>query len=312
MANRRDHNSPLTAVNFICGGCRYKFASDPERIEDAPERHHPYLYFAECPKCGGEAEQVSWEKALMASMGKHTGPKTNEGKAAVTANLAGHPTPEEALRTRFNAMKHGLRSTVATYFPAKPGSYSQCKTCDIDWDECAGSVACMKRTELFMRHRIAFESRDPGMLTDLRADLQANIQAIIDDIILAIVSDGVALRNPAYDFDKDGGFHIAKYFDSDSREERVIEEIKAHPLLKTLSEFLTRNNMSLADFSMTPKVMEDNEITMGNLAEEKNDRETLLEYQRQQTNQLNKLGELIERSRQRSNNDPIAVEYDDG
>jgi len=245
----------------------------------------------------------------MASMGKHTGPKTKEGKAAVSSNLAGHPTPEESLRTRFNAMKHGLRSTVATYFPAKPGSYSQCQTCDIDWNECAGSVACMKRTELFMRHRIAFESRDPGMLTDLRADMQANVQAIIDDIILAIVSDGVALRNPAYDFDKDGGFHIAQYEDPLTGQMKVIEDVKAHPLIKALSEFLTRNNMSLADLSMTPKVMDDNEVNMGNLAEEKNDRQTLLDYQRQQTDSLNNLSDMINRSRERSEKDPVVVEY---
>lgn len=311
MAHVRDPSSPLTSVNFVCGDCKHKFACDPGRVEDAPERDHPYRYFATCPECGGDAKQAPWEQALMASFGKHTGPKTPEGKAKVAENIAGHPTPEEALRTRFNAMRHGLRARVATYFPAKPGSYPQCSSCDIDWGTCSESVACMKRTELFMRHQIAFESKDPALLNDIRSDFHAKVQAIIDDIILAIVSDGVTLKNPAYDFDKDGGFHLAKYVDSKTGEERFIEEVKAHPLLKVLSEFLSRNGLSLSDMGMTPKIHDGNEIVMGNLASEKQEREQLIEYQRQQNKQLDELKDMIAASRDRIEKDPVVIEYKD-
>lgn len=311
MAKHRDPNSQLMEVNFVCSDCRHKFSSEPARVEDSPGRSHPFAYYADCALCGAEAYQAPWEQALMASYGKHTGPKTPEGKTAAADNLAGHPTKEETTRTRFNAMKHGLKARVAKYFPAKPGAYPHCKTCDIDWDECAGNIACMRRTELFMRHQIAFETGDPALLTDIRSDLQASIQAIIDDIVLAITSEGVTLRNPAYSFDKDGGFHIAEYTDSEG-ERQLIEEVKAHPLLKILSEFITRNGLSLNDMAMTPKIVEENDRAMGNLAGEDVQKDDLLEYQKNQTRQLEALRDMITRSQDSLKNDPIVIEHGDG
>ncbi|PHS25943.1 MAG: hypothetical protein COA83_04585 [Methylophaga sp.] len=283
----------------------------PARVEDEPERDHPYRYFAQCTDCGEESKQATWEQALMASYGKHTGPKTAEGKKASLSNLDGHPTPEEALRTRFNAMKHGLRARVATYFPAKPGKYPHCASCHIDWDDCAAQVACMKRTELFMRHQIAFESKDPSLLTDIRSDLQANIQAIIDDIILSIASEGVAIRKPAYTV-INNKIEIGKYVDANGEEQLIYDALEAHPLLKILSEFIARNSMSLGDMGMTAKVVEGNEIVMGNLSEQKEDRETLLGYQKQQTENMSNLLEMIERSKKKSKEDPYVIEHTNG
>lgn len=308
MAKNRDPFSQLKEVNFSCSDCRHKFAGEPDRVLDAPGRGHPYQYFAICPICDAEAAQANWEQGLMASYGKHTGPKTPEGKSAAAENIAGHPTAEETIRTRFNAMKHGLKARVAKYFPAKPGSYPHCNTCDIDWGDCAASVACMRRTELFMRHQIAFETQDPGLLTDIRSDLQASIQAIIDDIILAITSEGVALRNPAYSFDKDGGFHIAEYEDTDGNR-RLIEEVRAHPLLKVLSEFISRNGMSLTDMGMTVKTAEAEPHNMGNISGGDENKASLLEYQKQQTRQLEALADMIKNSQRRINEDPVVIEY---
>lgn len=311
MAKNRDLNSPLTSVSFSCPECRHKFAVSPSKIEDAPERDHAYQYFSDCPECGTESGQASWEKALMASYGKHTGPKTEQGKQNTAENLAGHPTPEETLRTRFNAMKHGLKARVATYFPAKPGQYPHCASCQIDWDDCRPQVACMKRTELFMRHQIAFESRDPSLLLDIRSDLQSNIQAIIDDIILAIASDGVTIRTPAYSI-KDGKIEIGRYVDESGREQLIYDGLQAHPLLKVLSEFISRNSMSLGDMGMTAKVVEGNDVVIGHLSEQKEDRETLLGYQKQQTEQMANLQKLIENSQRRVKDDPFVIEHKGG
>lgn len=307
MAKNRDPKSQLTEVSFVCS-CRHKFTDQPERIEDAPERGHPFLYFASCPVCGDEAEQVPWEKALMASYGKHTGPKTPEGKAATAQNVAGHPTPEEAMRTRFNAMKHGLAARVARYFPAKPGSYPHCKNCDIDWDVCRGNVACMRRSELFMRHQIAFETGDPKLLNDIRSDFHASVQAIIDDMVLAIASDGVTIRNPAYTV-KDGEIKIGRYIDESGHERLIYDELSAHPLLKILSEFISRNGLSLSDMDMTPKTVTETPDQMGNLSDKQSEPGQMLEYQREQTRQLEALRDMIARSDQRRGNDPVLIEH---
>jgi hypothetical protein len=311
MAKNRDPLNQLTSVSFKCSFCGHKFVVSPNRIEEAPERDHPYSYFANCEICDEEAKQAPWEQALMASYGKHTGPKTDQGRVNAAANLDGHPTPEETLRTRFNAMKHGLNARVATYFPAKPGHYPHCKTCHIDWDDCIKEVACMKRTELFMRHQIAFESRDPSLLTDIRSDMQANIQAIIDDMILAIAGDGVTIRTPAYSM-KDGKIEIGRYIDENGREQLIYDALQAHPLLKVLSEFISRNSMSLGDMGMTAKVIENQESSLGHLAETKDNQESLLAYQQQQTKQLENLQQMIANSQSRIKNDPIVIEHSDG
>ncbi len=245
----------------------------------------------------------------MAAHGRQTGPKTPEGKAAVTANLAGHPTPEESLRTRFNAMKHGLFARVARYFPAKPGKYPHCETCEYLNNGCEDQVACLRRTELFMRYDIAFQTGDPSLLTELQADNQAMVQAIISDIMLAIISTGVELKQPEWYFDpKEGDFHLVSY-EKDGVQE-YIYKVSAHPLLKTLADFLAKNNMSLADLNMTPKGQEDSELLRGYL-DNQGDRESLADYQRQQQAQLQALEEKFNRSREKLQRDPVMIEYDE-
>lgn len=303
-----DNSASLTRVNFHCRPCRYGFESEPARVEDMPQREwHPWAYFAPCPICAAEAPQAAWEVGLLAAAGKQTGPRTAAGIAAVTANLAGHPTPEEAKRTRFNALKHGLFAEVATYWPARPGAYAHCEGCE-HFNICHEQPACLKRTELFMRHHLAFETGDPRMLTDLRASLQAKIQAVIDDIILDITRRGVVIEAPQWYYDKDGDFHLAEFTD-DNGQRQLLKEINAHPLLKILKELIAANSLSLSDMGMTPKVQEDADILRGHLTEEKTSTETLITYQRQQTQLLEQLSGQIARSRERIGRDPVLIEH---
>lgn len=299
----------LSSVSFRCK-CGHRFSSTPGRVEDAADRtHHPWRYYADCPECEGEAGQAPWEIALMASYGKHTGPRSVEGKAAVAANLEGHPTSEETRRTRFNAMKHGLNSRVATYFPAKPGKYPHCDGCEYLYAGCYEQVACLRRSELFLRHQIAFETGDPKLLTDIRADTQAAVQAIVNDMILAISSTGVELKNPEWYYDqKSGAFSLVSFVNG--RGETVYsEKVSAHPLLKVLTDFLSKNNMSLADLAMTPKQRDDDQIMQGYLDGQDDRQESALEYQKRSALALEGLTELIERSRARTARDPILIEH---
>jgi len=309
---------PLTSVAFICSVCRHTFDQAPDRVEPAPENDwHPHAYYAECPVCHGEAEQAGWQKGLLKAWSKATGPKTPEGKAASAANVEGHPTPAESRLTRFNAMKHGLFARTAMVFPAKPGKYPHCEGCEhLETRACVAQRACLKRAELLLKHQVAFESADPSMLMGLRADTQAMVQALIDDMLLTIAMDGgPRLKSPEWYYDKDGKFHLAAYTDSQTGELVQIHKLEAHPLLKPLIDYLSKNAMTLSDLEMTPKSHDEQEAMKGFLDGKTADEESALEYQERQTMALEKLSEQIARSQQQLRHDPVLIEHgevDDG
>lgn len=301
--------NPRSDITFKCDACMHVWDSEPEEIVDAPELAHPYRYFATCVKCRATAQQIPWQRGLFSSYVKSTGPKTIEGKAASAANLDGHPTPEEAMRTRFNALKHGAAAKQALYFPAKPGKYDACETCDIDHDYCSQQVACMRRTELFMRHLIAIQNGDPEMLRENHAIQQANFAALMDDMLLSVISKGVALEAPVYSFDKEGGFHLGNYKDPTTGETKLLTELKANPLLKHIFDLIGKNNLSLSDLGMTQKVQDDNDIKMGKLQQDGVEKQSLLSFQEKQAEQLGKLTEMMNSSKENLKNDPILIEH---
>jgi len=241
--------------HFRCANksCKHKFEASPDRtIPDDTRPWHPFRYFAACPICGEECKQAHWEVALAKAFTNQTGPRTPEGKAQATKNLEGHPTPEETKLTRFNALKHGMSAKVATFWPARPGKYAQCDTCEM-FDTCKTNPACMKKVELYMKHHVAFATGDPSMLSGLRATMQANIQAVIDDMFLAIIKDGARLKTPKWYYDKDGICHVASINDPETGEAITIHEIQAHPLIKMVGDLIAKNGMTLADTGMTPR-----------------------------------------------------------
>ena len=301
--------APRSDITFKCDVCLHVWDSEPEEVVDAPELSHPYRYYATCSKCRATAQQIAWQRGLFSSYVKSTGPKTLEGKAASAANLDGHPTPEEAMRTRFNALKHGAAAKQAMYFPAKPGKYDACETCDIDHDYCSQQIACMRRTELFMRNLIAIQSGDPDMLRENHAIQQANFAALMDDMLLSVISKGVALETPVYSFDKDGGFHIGQMLDPVTGQLKTLTELKAHPLLKHIFDLISKNNLSLSDLGMTQKVKDDNDIQMGRLAQDNNEKQSMLAFQQKQAAQLGNLREMMENSKKNLQADPILIEH---
>lgn len=311
MSNKsRNYSESLDTVVFRCHACKKNFECKPARVEDEPARaHHPFRYFAACPSCGDEVEQAQYHVNLIKAWCNATGPKTDEGKAATAKNLEGHPTPEEAKRTRFNAMKHGLNARVAQYFPAKPDKYAACETCDIDRAFCASQPACQKQTQLFMLHQAAFEQRDPKHLIPIYADMQAGITAIMQQILQTILKDGVSLRTPAWAVDACGKVVIAEYLDLATGHMQKIYEVKAHPLLRALQDFLSKNGMSLADMGMTPRVIEQEEAAMGKLAQDGETQQSLLEYSQRQAAALENLADLAKRANARKMQDPVLIEY---
>ncbi len=311
---------PLDEITLRCLDCRLNFKSTTPRIDDAPEREwHPWRYFALCPECGKECEQVYWERNLLKMLAsppdpRNMGPKTDEARHRCGANVRAILNDPERLarrvaKSRFNSLKHGLYAKVATYFPARPGHYAHCTGCPYR-TECGTweHGACLHRTELFLRHRLAFQQRDPAALQDVYADNQAQIQAIFQDIILAIVRTGVEIRTPEWFPDKEGHLRLAEYELPDGTTERIMK-IEAHPLLKPMFEIMSRNGMTLPDMLMTPKASEQDDELKGFLATTESTAEAMSDFAARQAGALERLTDLIERSREKQQRDPVLIEY---
>jgi len=290
-----DITAPLDEITFYCTPCKRQFTCEPAQVEDAPEKNHPYIYYSNCPDCDMNTAQIPWEKGVMQALGKQTGPKTEAGKKSSAKNLSGHPTPEAMQTIRFNAMKHGLSAKVADFFPAKPGGYPRCTNCEHLSDRsCVPYRGCLKHAELFLKNDLAFKANDPQLLMSIRADTQAALQAMVNDIILTIALDGgVRLKTPEWYSDKDGGCHLARFEDEMTGEQVQIYKLEAHPLLKPLLDIISKNNMSLGDMGMTPKVQDQNEITQGFLDRE-TEKETITDYQQRISDQQDILRDLIQ------------------
>ncbi len=72
-----------------------------------------------------------------------------------------------------------------------------------------------------------------------------------------------------------------------------LEKIEAHPLLKLLMDYISKNKMTLEDMGMTPKAQDEQESIRGYLDHEKGSQQEALEYQRQTQQQLEHLQTLI-------------------
>jgi hypothetical protein len=308
-----DPRAKLSEVTFVCKPCRRTWDGAPDRVEDLDgeeDAYHPWAYFAVCSGCSFERAQAGWQRGLLAAWQQKPGPRTDEGKAAVRKNLEGHPTPEEAQRTRFNAMKTGLYARTAKYFPAKPDGYGWCTSCDVDRTWCAEQPACVKRAENFMLHHAAFDQRDPKILNGVYADLQAAIFSTIQQVVQTIIADGVKIVKPEYFVDKDGKLQLVEFLDRASGEWRQVYEISAHPLFKPLGELISRLGLSLTDMGITAKAVDarDEEPPMGQLAAADN-RPALTDYQERQTKALEALVGQMARATEKTKRDPVLIEY---
>lgn len=316
--------NPLDSVEFSCDECGLVFEAAPATVDPDPEQDfHPFYYTARCPAddCPGVCEQTARQRGLLKAWANATGPTSEEGKARSAANLEGHPTPEEAKRTRFNGMKTGAHAKVAQYFPARPGRYSTCETCDYYGDICRENpgrdhqnpVGCMKKAEVYIAHRVAFDSGDPGLLREMRADTQAGLQVIIDEMILQIAQDGgPRIKEITWYHDKEGEFHLAKYRDEKTGQWVQIYENKAHPLLKPLIDFISKNSLTLADMGMTPRVQQENDLLAGHLHNREQNEQDALEFKHRQQAQLEVLADMIERSQKRTETDRVLLDYKQG
>jgi hypothetical protein len=238
-----------------------------------------------------------------------TGPKTSEGKAATAANLDGHPTAEESLRTRFNAMKTGMHARTATYFPARPGKYSFCARCDVDRVWCGQQSACVKQTEIFMLHHAAFEQRDPRKLAGLHADLTASLTAMLQMAIQEVLGDGITITQPRVELDREGTPVTLTYLDDQGKRQYILNR-QANPAIKAVTELVSRLGLSMNDLGMTVRAAEaEDEVFKGRLRDDEDSRESLAAFGARMLQATEQAKAQIARAQERLRADPVLVEF---
>jgi hypothetical protein len=309
----KDWSSQLQRVAFKCGGCRASFEAVPDLVEpDESEgaAHHPYAYFAVCPHCQvPNAPQAQWQRALMKAHQRSTGPVTAAGKAASAANLDGHPTPEETLRTRFNAMKHGMAAQTATYFPAKPDGYAFCSGCDVGRDWCGQQPACVKQTEIFMLHHAAFEQRNPKILTRIHADLHAALMATLQMCLQSVLGEGVLIKQPRVELDREGNPVTLSYIDTAGKKSYVWD-YTSNPAFKPISDLISRMGLSMNDLGMSVRNVEaDEEKSLGTLKLDASTKETLEGFGVRMLEASKNAALLIKQSHEATKNDPVYIAH---
>ncbi|MDO8778936.1 MAG: hypothetical protein Q7K57_61495 [Burkholderiaceae bacterium] len=308
----KDWSGQLKLVNFKCK-CRHTFSAVPDLIEDDPDApHHPYRYLAHCPACKAEHQpQISWERGLLKAHQTSTGPVTAEGKAASAANLDGHPTSEEARRTRFNAMKHGMAARTATYFPAKPDGYAFCGKCDVGRDWCAAQPACVKQTEIFMLHHAAFDQRNPKVLTSLHADVHSALMATLQMCLQAVLSEGVLIKQPRVELDREGNSVTLAYIGEDGKK-KYIYDFTSNPAFKPIADLVTRMGLSMNDLGMSVRGFEDAEDAgkgMGVLRLDEKSKETLDAFGVRMLEASKNAADLIKQSQADLVRDPVYIQH---
>lgn len=299
-------------VKFRCDACYCRFEGEPERVVDDPDRPwHPWDYFATCTRCGSEAVWARNQRKLFEMWSKASGPKTADGQRKAIENLsASGRSPESYARSRFNNLQTGLYSRSAVFFPARPGKYRECQGCEFRETTCPSSQSCQKKAELFMRHHLAFETKDPNLLTMYRADTQAVIYAILEMIMVSVLEDGVKIETPVYWFNKDTGKLQIGEYTADTGERRTIVEVKSNPLLRPLADLLAKNNMTLADMSMTPKAQEEQEALEGHFNREQLGEASEAAYRQEVLEGISVMKDAIERTQRQADQDPILIEHE--
>jgi len=307
----KDWSAALSLVNFRCAECRTSFSAVPDLVEPDPEsEHHPWRYFAHCTRCAAQHQaQASWERALLKAHQRATGPKSPEGKAATARNLDGHPTSEEALRTRFNAMKHGMAARTANYFPAKPDRYAFCARCDVDRLWCSQQAACVKQTEIFMLHHAAFDQRDPKVLAGLHADLQASLTAMLQMAIQEVLGEGITIVQPRVELDREGTPVTLTYLDEQGTRKYIMNR-QSNPAIKAVTELVTRLGLSMSDLGMTVRASEaEGDGLRGQLQLDDDKRESMALFGERMLLATEQAKQQIATAQQKKKVDPVLVEF---
>lgn len=216
---------------------------------------------------------------------------TPETRAKISAAQRLRDPASYAL-SKTNALVTGANAKVIKMWPAKPGKYDECESCEYLNNGCAIDFQhCADKTDLYVKFLMAQESGNSAFLGQEMAATQAGIAAITAGMIRSIAQKGVSLEIPIYT-KTEKGIEVATYTDEEGKI-RTLTRTEAHPLLPHLINYISKNTMTLGDMGLTPKVKEEQRQMQGFLDAKEADRETLDEATRAQQSMVQNLMRVI-------------------
>lgn len=280
-------------IRFHCtrssGGCGARFASTDYHTDPNPDQEwHPYQHTAVCPRCAEDTHPASHQLAGWKSAAT---PLSPESRAKISAaQKSRDPASYEISKT--NALITGANAKVIKIWPAKPGKYAECETCEYLTNGCATDFQyCADKTDLYVKFMMAQETGNSAFLGQEMAATQAGIAAITASMIRILAQKGVTIETPIYT-KTENGIEVATYTDEEGKT-RTITRTEAHPLLPHLINYVSKNTMTLGDMGLTPKVKEEHRQMQGYLDAKEADCETLNEATQAQQSMVQNLMRVI-------------------
>lgn len=249
---------------FYCKDCKHLIIT-----QDWLEENE--LISAVCDICERPAEEIPSQKKhiyemVEAAKGKHTGPKTEEGKnklaEAIVKNTSGKhtgpKTPEGKYRSSLNNWKHGQTSKqLHLLAPALAGKYPECTGCEYRVDCEKSYKFCPVNIEPVLRVARAYQEGDTEEIKHLAGLQQGQIFNITKMMIASVYKHGVL--NPK----------VVSAKAKDEETEEIVMEWLANPLLKRIPEYMALMGTTADQQTMTPKSQKEQSNFEGFIENEK-------------------------------------------
>lgn len=264
-------------IRFHCtrgsGGCGARFSTSDYQTTEYPEQDfHPYQHTASCPRCGEDVHPAAHQLAAWKSASL---PMSLESRAKISAAQKARDPASYAI-SKSNRMITGANAKVLKAWPAKPGVYAECEMCEFLNNGCKVDFQhCADKTDLYVKFLMAQETGNSAFIGQEMAATQAGMAAITASMIRSLAQKGVTLEVPVYT-KTENGIEVVTYTDEDGKT-RTITRIEANPLLPHLINYVSKNNLTLGDMGLTPKVKEEQRQLQGYLDSKEADRETQLD-----------------------------------
>lgn len=298
--------------HFFCKGCVNYFMS-----ADWLEQHE--IIHALCDKCMTWAEEIPTAKirvtkGIAAAHGKHTGPKTEEGKAAgVEARKGTHTGPKTKAgkdRSRLNNYKHGLNSQTYTLLaPALPGKFPQCEGCTFRTECELKYKYCPVNVQPMLNLVRAYEENDIEAIRQIAGLQQVRAANVLEMMWHAIFKYGVlnpkVVNSKIRDSVIDGAGNVKE------AKEEVVMEWMANPLLKRIPEFMELVGTTAEQNLMTVKAEQDQENLDGFLEVNSEARKAIKDHQNELIDEIKKLGIVTKDAAERRNADTALSDYNE-
>lgn len=260
---------------FFCRDCFHSWKTDQYQYDDAetalsvcdscntPTPESPHYYF-------------NLPKMMEAQKGKHTGPKTPEGKK----------------RTSMNAFKHGMFTKQKTIIaPAKKDRYPECPDCEFR-DTCGiEHKYCPVNLALLTRVAESFESGNIENMKEFAGLMQGNALITLKMLFNDLYANGTLVPHKVH-----------SKVDKAGENEEIVLEWQRNPSLKPIVDFMTMLGFTAEQQMMTPAKKTDDDNVKGYLESESAKNETLNEFTKRTDDKIAQLrNSIIQASAHRAN-----------